>query len=936
MNSLLAQMLELPDGETAFPWQCSLERRFTSSLGPFTALDIPTGLGKTSVMAAWLAALVGGAAVPRRLVYIVDRRAVVDQATAEALKLRKWVDGNSAARMQLGLEERSLPISTLRGQFVDNREWLEDPSAPAIVVGTVDMVGSRLLFEGYGVSRKMRPYHAGLLGADTLFILDEAHLVPPFEMMLHSVTADRDTFGPAAHLVGVVPDVKLISLSATGRQIDGEVIRLTDADLKHKVAGMRLAATKQLSFIESDETKTLPEMLATEAWDLTKQGTSNVRVIIFSNSPDDAEKAHGFVESFSKVNKKEGKEKQQIATELFVGGRRVHEREQAAEWLGANGFLAGSGKPSCPAFLFATSAGEVGVDMDADHMVCDLVHWERMVQRLGRVNRRGNGKAIVRVVVESPKIDKPTQKAMNTAETDRTKAEQKKVDEFAAVRETVDVLRRPLMELPGPMDCKDASPGAIRLAKIKSETDPRLAAIFDAATSKPPLRPALTRAVVDSWSMTSLEKHTGRPVVAPWLRGWIDEDPQTTVLWREFLPVREVTKEITKHDLRDATEFFENAPPQLTETLDAESFRVLDWLIKRATTFNSRASNDAEDDTARGSSIQPDTIVAMILGRASEVERMLRLRDLTFDSTDKKKDKYDKETLQRDLYGATLVVDGRLGGLTSNGLLDPKVKSDVITFDGDERFSSVLGFRVRTSDVKDFNVSEKSNDSRFQTVLRFGTKFTSDEEPTEFLIVDQWKQASSSEDGRSISNGLQTLNDHQSWAEREAERLAKRIGLPKDYAKMLRIAARLHDEGKRSLRWQRAFNAPPDGVHYAKTKGPVKFSVLDGYRHEFGSLPILQADAEFQQLAPGLRELALHLVAAHHGFARPVIRTTGCEDGPPSALEERAREVALRYAKLQRRWGPWGLAWWESLLRSADQRASSDLETQEHREVKNG
>ena len=41
------------------------------------------------------------------------------------------------------------------------------------------------------------------------------------------------------------------------------------------------------------------------------------------------------------------------------------------------------------------------MDLDADHMVCDLVAWERMVQRLGRVNRRGDGDAKVVVVVDS-------------------------------------------------------------------------------------------------------------------------------------------------------------------------------------------------------------------------------------------------------------------------------------------------------------------------------------------------------------------------------------------------------------------------------------------------------------------------------------------------------------------------------------------------------
>ena len=204
--------------------------------------------------------------------------------------------------------------------------------------------------------------------------------------------------------------------------------------------------------------------------------------------------------------------------------------------------------------------------------------------------------------------------------------------------------------------------------------------------------------------------------------------------------------------------------------------------------------------------------------------------------------------------------------------------------------------------------------------------------PVERLIVEHFRDGAQSEDARSVSRP-QELAEHQSRAEQKARRIAAKIGLSDTGANALALAAFLHDEGKKAPRWQRAFGAPrqrDDGGAYkvfAKTRGPINQAILDGYRHEFGSLPYLEKNAEFEALREDWRELVLHLVAAHHGQARPVIRTQGCEDAPPSALEERACNVALRFARLQKRWGPWGLAWWEALLRAADQQASRDSDT---------
>ena len=911
--------LGLSDDETPFPWQQELLKRFADGKIKQT-LDIPTGLGKTSVMAIWLVARARRADLPRRLAYVVDRRAVVDQATDVAVRLRKYVCSNPEFKRALSLETRQLPISTLRGQHADNREWLEDPATPAVIVGTVDMIGSRLLFEGYGTSRKMRPYQAGLLGADTLLVLDEAHLVPPFEKLLRQIASRSDSFGPRGEaLRSLVPRFRLLTLSATARPNGGDSFGLTHADLEHGVVRRRLDAEKRLSLKPLSKDEQLTDALAKQAWTHAAQDKT-ARVIVFCNKPKDAEKAEQSLKKLAKGDRKQGIPATEVATELFVGGRRIYERENAAKWLQKHGFLAQkSTEPhkqrqgaECPAFVFATSAGEVGVDLDADHMVCDLVAWERMVQRLGRVNRRGGRIANV-VVVHEQKPEDALRKEPST----RTAKESKEIEHYEQSSTRLKAIER----LPRNNGFFDASTGAIRSLKDRAKSDSGLKAALEAATTPPPRQPKLSRALIDAWSMTSLEEHTGRPRIQPWLRGWTDDPPQTTVIWRKHLPVRSGERPTTKKEIKD---FFEAAPPHLSEKLETETGDVAQWLFNRAKAFNA-----SKDDPA----IKPDDTAAIALSASGEVSCVFLLKDLVLPSDPKLK-KAVRDKVSNTLAGATLVVDARVAGLRNGRLettaTEPRTADDGKDWIATENHDPVIRFRVwKTDDT----AVDPAPESRWQQCFRFAAKLSDDGEGQEWLSVDKWRHDSPNEDSRSVGAQKQLLKEHQQWAEDRIRKIAGKLGLPQDYTEMLAVAARIHDEGKQSRRWQRAFNAPEDGI-YAKTPGPIQQSLLGGYRHEFGSFLAAERNGQLSGLSGDLRDLALHLIAAHHGFARPVIRPDSCDDLPPSALEKQATDIALRFARLQKRWGPWCLAWWESLLRAADKQASRSNERNDPTAVK--
>lgn len=903
-----------------FRWQLRLLRHLVNGDKP-QAVDIPTGLGKTSVMALWLIALAEGANLPRRLVYVVDRRAVVDQATRFAKLLRRNLTADLIDKLRLKDSVGTLPISTLRGGFADNRDWLEDPSKPAIIVGTIDMIGSRLLFEGYGVSRSMRPYHAGFLGVDTLVLLDEAHLCPPFEALLHQVAAHRDgKLGPAPGHKSLTPPFHLMSLSATGREVaeipPDSVFRLDKQDREEPIVHQRLTARKRLKVTELEDARSLAKCIADRAIELG-DGNTPYRVLVYCDRRKDAVEVKGLVDKECKKRNKAGELVAGHRSELLVGERRVYEREDLESWLERTGFLGGSWTPpKAPSFLIATSAGEVGVDLDADHMVCDMVAYERMVQRLGRINRRGGEGRTAKVDVFAVR---PELKA-NARKTER--------EEYERNLKTYSQRMAPLLQLPRDENGRhDASPSAT--GKLKRHHPD----VVNAATTPAPLHPELSRPLVNAWSMTSLKRHEGRPEVAPWLRGWEeDEEPQTDVVWRKYLP-RVCQGSDTSVPPALVSEFFRSAPIHMTERLEAASSRVFDWLLKRAIQIDKR---DHDHDLA----VTDGEVFAILMDRAGEHVAHATFSELRHFAAPAKslskreqrnRDQIKREWKERLLPGALLVLDTRIGDLR-DGMLDEKSESEVDAADvhedwrqeteglSTERSRPLIRFRIEevTSGEDEEGLKPNNELGDWRHVRTFETHFDAAGVARRGLAVYKWPDGAADEDSRSILSAPQNLADHAEQVAARARDVAIRLGLPAEEVEALAIAARLHDDGKAAVRWQNAMNAPKDGRPYAKTSGGGNWRLLEEYRHEFGSL----LKAEREDLPDSTRDLILHLIAAHHGYARPLIRSAGCEDGSPSLLEPKAGDVALRFARLQKQYGPWGLAWREAILRAADQSVS--------------
>ena len=273
-----AEFYRAVHGHSPFPWQERLAEVVLTDGWPST-LSIPTGCGKTSAIDVAVFSLAAQAQLQAyertaalRIFLVIDRRLVVDDVTRHAKTLAEKISDGSEAVLAHVRErllrfggEQPLQVATLRGGMYRSSTWADRPNQPLVVVSTVDQVGSRLLFRGYGISERGWPVHAGLVANDSLMIVDEAHLSQPF---LDTVERVRRYQGDewVEERWRVAPPLRLVTMSATSRDADAAFV-LHPGDYESALKG-RLEAEKFAEMKDASdlETAAADEALLSRRW----------------------------------------------------------------------------------------------------------------------------------------------------------------------------------------------------------------------------------------------------------------------------------------------------------------------------------------------------------------------------------------------------------------------------------------------------------------------------------------------------------------------------------------------------------------------------------------------------------------------------------------------------------------------------------------------
>ncbi|MCP5231046.1 MAG: type I-U CRISPR-associated helicase/endonuclease Cas3 [Zoogloeaceae bacterium] len=978
VSSDFAAFFEAANGYPPFPWQERLVQRVIDDGAWPECIDVPTGAGKTSCIDIAVFALACAATLPptqrrapRRIFFVVDRRVIVDEAFEHASdladKLSRASDGmlaNVAANLRAiaGDSPEAEPLSAvqLRGGVYRDDRWVRDPVQATVIASTVDQIGSRLLFRGYGLrGGYVAPIHAGMVGNDALIILDEAHCANPFRQTLDAVRRYRDW---ATSEVSVTPFATTI-LSATPPVGIAEpaIFRIDDADRANPKLAGRIQASKPATLHLIDKAKgkkagaEIAKAIVQEVRGLLRIAP-NPAIGVIVNRVRTAQDIHAALS-----------ESDEFDCVLLTGRMRSLDKDAViTRWLG---MLRPTDKPhelNRPIVVVATQTLEVGANLDFDALVTECAAFDALRQRFGRLNRGGRpGASPARILARADLIG--VDKNNDAANPDPVYGH--------ALARTWDWLGGDGAEVDFGVAAID-----MRIADAGEARGPLLQRL----SAPSPDAMVLTTPHLDVLAQTSPEPAYS-PEVSRFLHGNASDNSSVMVCWRADLD----DMDDHKRQSRAWREAVSLCPPTAAECMPVPIAVIRAWL--------------------RGAPLEHGDSDLEIADAAEEgrATRRLPLPFLRWLGPEHPETKLQSQPNQI-RPGDTIVVPTRhrhpehLGHIPAGVALDQAEHANFVLrrrvllrlhpemlktwptdLDPDLRdyFHTLAtqpfqdeapdaeALKTRLRQLRDAQPTHWCGQAatmllrtRWKTVPlsgKYGWALVGARAVRANEIPKSWVETQSTayraaldfsdEDSGSSATVPVTLFEHLDGVGDWANRFAQALGLPEALIADLKLAACLHDLGKADPRFQSLLNggnpwlARLSGQLLAKggklprsleplrrTEHAARYPL--GARHELLSVRLAESDPAILAAAND-PDLVLHLVASHHGRCRgfaPAIR----DDAPlnvtvnfdghsltassATGLERLDSGVSERFWRLVRRYGWWGLAWLESILRLAD------------------
>lgn len=376
---------------TRLPIPFSYQSRLAEQAWP-DLLDVPTGMGKTAaVMLAWLwkrgwrqghrDEAAADAATPRRLVWCLPMRVLVEQ-TEENIRI--WLKRLSILG-EADDGKGKVSVHVLMGGAGDSK-WASFPEEDMVLIGTQDMLLSRALMRGYGMSRYQWPVHFALLHNDCLWVFDEVQLMGAGLATSAQLEAFRRSFP-------ISKNSRSLWMSATLNKT-----WLDTVDFQPHLAGLRTLSVGENDRQQADHilnaVKTVAKLpialgkdagnkMGLEAYlqalckEVLKAHIVDSQTIVILNRVD---RAQGLFRLLRKARPEEN------------ANLLIHARFRAAE-RGAQNRRLSDRNAWRDRIVVATQAIEAGVDISSRVLITELAPWSSLVQRFGRCNRYGKHQA---------------------------------------------------------------------------------------------------------------------------------------------------------------------------------------------------------------------------------------------------------------------------------------------------------------------------------------------------------------------------------------------------------------------------------------------------------------------------------------------------------------------------------------------------------------